>query len=123
MRETVEAQAQARIDGDTAAFASYMTPQAVLQLGGNGMGAPALPHARRFDVIDITDAGDGGTALVRYAGRGVSYDVRTVWRRADGLWRAVEAEVPPESVQASWWRRLFGGAPSAPGPAQRKDLS
>ena len=123
MRETVEAQAQARVEGDTAAFASYMTPQAVLQLGGNGLGAPALPRARRYDIIDITETGDGGTALVRYAGRGVRYEVRSSWRLTDGLWRAVEAEVPPGSVQASWWRRLFGGAPSAPGPAQRKDLS
>ncbi|MBI5285347.1 MAG: nuclear transport factor 2 family protein [Chloroflexi bacterium] len=123
MRETVEAQAQARVDGDAAAFSSYMTPQAVLQLGGNGMGAPALPRARRYEIVDITESVDGGTAIVRYGGRGVCYDVRSIWRLADGLWRAVEAEVPPESVRASWWRRLLGGAPSAPGSAQRKDLS
>jgi hypothetical protein len=123
MRETVEAHAQARVDGDLAAFASYMTPQAVLQLGGNGMGAPALPRARTYVVIDITESGDSRAALVRYVGLGVRYDMRTAWRIDGGLWRAVEAEIPPGSVRASWWRRLLGGAPPIPPPVQRKDLS
>ncbi len=58
VRELVEAQARARIADDLAAFASYMTPQAVLQLGGNGAGPRPLPRPRRFDVLDITPQGD-----------------------------------------------------------------
>ncbi len=123
VREAVEAQARARVRDDVAAFASTMTPQAVLRLGGNGMGAPALPRARTFDILDITDTGDVVAAAVRFRGGGVSYTLRTSWRTIDGLWKAVDAHVPPESVHASWWRRALRGSPAAPARAERRDLS
>ncbi len=123
MRRAVEALAEARVRDDVAAFASYMTPQAVLQLGGNGMGAPALPRPGKFEVIDITGEGGGGSASVRFSGRGVSYELRTRWQLVDGMWKAVEAEVPAASVRTSWWRRLFRGSPSAPPKVERRDLS
>ena len=53
VRQLVEAQARARVADDAAAFASYMTPQAVLQLGGNGAGRRPLPRPRRFDILDV----------------------------------------------------------------------
>jgi hypothetical protein len=123
VREAVEAQATARVQDDVAAFASSMTPQAVLKLGGNGAGAHALPRARTFDILDITDTGDAVAASVRFRSRGVSYVLRTTWRSVNGLWTAVDAQVPPESIHVSWWRRLFGRAPSVPVPTERRDLS
>ena len=123
VREAVEAQARARVRDDEAAFASFMTPQAVLRLGGNGMGAQALPRARAFDVLDITNAEDVVAAVVRFRGGGVAYTMRTSWRPVDGLWKAVDAEVPAESVRVSWWRRVFRGSPAAPERPDRRDLS
>ncbi len=123
VRELVEAQARARIADDLAAFASYMTPQAVLQLGGNGAGPRPLPRPRRFDVLDITPQGDAIAAVVRFRGGGVAYEFRTTWQRIDGVWKAVDAIVPAASVRVSWWRRLFGGGAESPGRPARRDLS
>lgn len=120
LRETVEAQAQARVRQDAAAFASYMTPQAIVTLGGNGLGAPRVGRARRFEVLDIAEDGDRGTSEVRFDGGG-SYVIRARWRLTEGAWRAVEAEIPPESVTLSWWRRIFG-AKSKPEPVERRPL-
>ena len=120
LRETVEAQAQARVCQDAATFASYMTPQAVMTLGGNGFGAPRVGRARRFEILDVTEDGDRGTSEVRFDGGG-SYVIRALWRLTDGAWRAVEAEIPPESVRVPWWRRLFGASPKRD-PVERRPL-
>ena len=123
VQKLVEAQARARVAGDVAAFASFMTPQAVLQLGGNGAGPRPLPRPRRFDVLDITPQGDALAAAVRFRGAGVSYDLRTTWKLIDGVWKAVDASIPSGSVRVSWWRRLFGSTAASPAPPARRDLS
>jgi hypothetical protein len=87
------------------------------------MGAAALPRPRKFEIVEITGDGEAGAASVRFSGGGVSYVMRTAWRLIDGLWKVVEAEVPAGSVRASWWRRIVGGAPAAPQPVERRDLS
>jgi len=122
LREAVERQAEARVRGDDAAFASYMTPQALLQLGGSGLGAPVLPRARAYKLLDIIEHGDLAESVVRYAGGG-SYVVRTRWRLIDGVWKGVEAEIPPDSMRAPWWRRLVGRGPRPARPVDRRDLS
>ncbi len=123
VRQLVEAQARARVADDVAAFASYMTPQAVLQLGGNGAGARPLPRPRRFDVLEITPHDDAVGAAVRYRGGGVSYELRTTWQLVDGVWKAVDASIPAGTVRVAWWRRLFGGRAEAPAKPARRDLS
>ena len=123
VRRLVEEQARARVADDLAAFASYMTPQAVLQLGGNGAGPRPLPRPRRFDILDITMQGEAAAASVRFRGGGVSYELRTTWQRIDGVWKAVDATVPAGSIRVSWWRRLFGGGAESPGRPARRDLS
>jgi len=123
VRRLVEAQAQARVSDDLAAFASYMTPQAVLQLGGNGAGPRPLPRARRFSILDITRQGDAVGAVVRFRGIGASYELRTTWQRIDGAWKATDASVPAESVRVSWWRRLLGAGTEPPARPARRDLS
>lgn len=120
LRETVEAQARARVGQDAATFASYMTPQAVVMLGGNGLGAPRVGRSRRYEIVDITEDGDRGASEVRYRGSG-SYAIRTRWRLIDGAWRAVEAEIPRDSVSLPWWRRLLGSS-TRPEPVERRDL-
>ncbi|HYM14372.1 MAG TPA: hypothetical protein VEZ14_02305 [Dehalococcoidia bacterium] len=123
LRETVERQAAARVAGDEAAFASYLTAQALLQLGGGGRGAPVLPRARRYEILDISDRGDGtADTAVRFEGAG-SYVVRTRWESDAGVWRGVEAKVPAESMRTPWWRRLIGQGPRAARTVERRDLS
>ncbi len=122
LRAAVEAQARARVEGDTALFASYMTAQALLQLGG-----VALPPGRlkNHQVLDISADGDSATrsADVRYAGAW-TYVLRTRWQFVDGAWKATEATLLADTVRAPWWRRLIGrDALSRRPPAQRRDLS
>jgi hypothetical protein len=122
LRDTVGRQADARVRGDDAAFASYMTPQALLQLSGNGLGGPMLPRARMYNILDITDQGSSAESSVRYVGAG-SYVIRTRWRLIDGVWKGVEAEVPQDSMRAPWWRRLLRQGPRPAPPVERRDLS
>lgn len=123
LRQAVEAQARARVAGDIATFASYVTPQALLRLHRQGATLRAGPGIRRYEVLDITVQNGAGSSDVRYSGGG-SYVLRTRWERPGGLWKAIMVEMPPESVRGSWWRRLLrmerAGAPSVP---ERRDLS
>ena len=119
MRAAVEAQAEAHVRGDAAAFASYMTPQALLQIGGD-----TLPshRTRRFRVTAIDGDSASGSAEVRYEGSW-SYALRSHWQLVDGLWRATDAELVPDSVRAPWWRRIIGRTDHRAVPApERRDL-
>lgn len=123
VRQLVEAQARARVVGDVATFASYMTPRALVQLGANGVGPRTLPRPRRFEILDISEQDGSIIASVRFRGGGVAYELRTTWRRVDGTWKAVDATMPPGSVRVSWWRRVFGRAAESPDRPARRDLS
>jgi hypothetical protein len=123
LRQAVEAQAAARVAGDIATFASYVTPQALLRLHRQGETLRAGTGVRRYEVLDITKRADGGSSDVRYIGSG-SYVLRTRWERRDGLWKAVMVEMPPELAVRPWWRRVLrlerrGGLPPV---ADRRDL-
>ena len=105
LRATVEAQANARVSGDLAAYASHMTPQALLRLHRTGTGRER--RSRSFDVLLVEAKGDSGVSEVRYAGSG-SYVVRTRWERRDGHWKAIMVEIPRALVRAPLWKRLLG---------------
>jgi len=122
LRDAVERQAAARVRRDDATFASFLTPQALLQLSGNGLAPPRLPQARRYEILDISEQDGRGESLVRYLAAG-AYAVRTTWERADGVWRGVAVELPPELMRAPWWRRLLGRGPRPAPPVKRRDLS
>jgi len=118
LREAVEGQARARVKHDLAAFASYMTPQAIVQLGRQ----PAAPRrSRSFAVVSVAEDGGEGAAEVRFSGGG-AYLLRTRWQRIDGRWKVVDATIPAESIRAPWWRRIFGGGRPEAVP-ERRDLS
>jgi hypothetical protein len=111
------------VRGDQATFASDISERTLLKLGGGGLGSPVLPHARRYRIVDISDQGDGsGESSVEFVGAG-RYVLVTRWRRADGAWRGVDAEIPAESMRAPWWRRMLGQGPKPAPPVERKDLS
>lgn len=104
LRAAVEGQASARVGRDEASFASYMTAQAVLQLGSAGVprGAPS-----RYAIGDVVDGSDGATTIdVRYAGSW-SYTLRLAWERVDGRWKVTRAELVTDSLTAPLWRRLL----------------
>jgi hypothetical protein len=108
LRSAVQRQAEAHVRGDAAAFASFMTPGALLRLWENGHG-----HPRRFDVVAVEE-GDGiGESAVRYSGRG-SYVLRQRWERRDGAWKSIDAERPSSEVKMPMWQRVLrlgrGGA-------------
>jgi hypothetical protein len=82
-----------------------------------------LPRVNGYDVLDVNDHGDGtGESSVRFTGGG-SYLIVTRWQNMDGMWRGVEAEIPPSEMKASWWHKLFGRGPRPARPVERKDLS
>jgi hypothetical protein len=123
LRQAVEAQAQARVVGDIAKFASYMTPQALMRLHRQGEPLRGGKGIANYEVLDITMIGLAGSSDVQYSGSG-SYVLRTRWERPDGLWRAVMVEMPPDSVRGPWWRRVLHLERRAEGPstAERRDL-
>jgi hypothetical protein len=122
LRQAVEAQADARVRGDLAAFAVHTTPQALLRLHRSGFG-PRDAAARSFEVLEIEENGDSGRSDVQYRGGG-TYVLRTGWERRDGVWKAIMIDMPPELVAVPWWKRLLGigGRKGQPGP-ERRDLS
>ena len=107
LRSVVERQALAHVRGDAAAFASFMTPAALLQLREN-----AHPHPRRFDIVTIEERDGVGESAVRYSGRG-SYVLRQRWERRDATWKSIDAERPASEVTMPLWQRVlrFGRAP------------
>ena len=121
LRQVVEDQAQARVRGDFAKFASYMTPQAVLRM--HRQGEPLRGRGiRGYEIVDLSVRGAVGGSDVRYSGGG-SYVMRTRWERPDGLWKAVIVEMPPDSIRSPWWRRMLGLGPRQDPPApERRDL-
>jgi hypothetical protein len=123
LREAISAQAHARVAGDIATFASFMTPQALLRLHRQGEPLRAGHGVKRYNILDITERGDAAMSDVRYEGAG-SYVLRTRWERPDGLWKAVMVEMPADLRRAPWWRRLLGlgRAGADPAPTERRDL-
>lgn len=105
LRDAVEAQAKAHVAGDIATFASFLTPQALLQLreldGGD--------RPRAFRVVEVEEQEERGVSDVEYRGR-TTYVLRQRWQRDGDTWRSVEARRPAESVRVPFWRRLFGRA-------------
>lgn len=88
LADVVRQQAEARLRGDEAWFAAWMTPQALLQLRGT-------PHgARSVRVLHVFAEGDGGSSEVRYTSLRETYVIRQQWLRADGAWRCVAAACP-----------------------------
>jgi hypothetical protein len=79
-----------------------MTPQALLQLRGNGHVRP-----RRFEVVVVDERQGVGQTAVRYLGRG-SYVLRQRWEQRDGLWKTIDARRPPEEMKFPLLQRLLG---------------
>jgi hypothetical protein len=122
LRATVEQQASRRAAGDVAAFASFMTPQALVQLRNGGAPAAVDGSVKRYVLQEVIEDGDRGVSRVTFSGTGVRYDIIQSWELQDGLWKAVEARRPPETVRLAWWRRLLGVFGRREPPAERKDL-
>ena len=122
LRQAVEAQADARVRGDLAAFAVHTTPQALLRLHRSGVG-PRDTTVRSFELLRVEETGDSGRSDVLYKGGG-SYVLRTGWERRDNLWKAIMIEMPPELMSVPWWRRVLGAGRRKPEPGEdRRDLS
>ncbi|HEX5478155.1 MAG TPA: hypothetical protein VFY79_00395 [Dehalococcoidia bacterium] len=118
LRAAVEQQAHAHVTGDEAAFASWMEPGAVVELGRTAEQARGI-RPRRFNIITVAANDAGGSSAVRYDGGG-SYVIEQRWELSGGGWKAVRAERPPESIRQPRWRRLFARRQPAP---ERRDLS
>jgi len=99
LHEAVEAQARARVRGDDATFASYMTPQALLQLRANGR------RPRSYRVVSVAHRGGVGETSVRYEGDG-TFLMRQRWEQRGGAWKSIDATQESDRVRPLW-RRLF----------------
>lgn len=120
LRATVEAQARAHVTGDTARFASYMTPAALVELGRSADVARGIAP-KRYEIIAVEPDGDTGASEVLFAGRG-RYVVRSRWSRSADGWKATSAERPRETIRQPWWRRWRPGAGAETQP-ERQELS
>lgn len=83
--DVVRRQAEARVRGDDAWFAAWMTSQALLQLRSAPRGA------RSFRVLSVSEDGDAAVSRVRYASLRETYIIEQRWLRAEGAWRCVAA--------------------------------
>jgi hypothetical protein len=117
LRAAVEAQATAYVQGDMAAFASFMAPSAVLGLREDE--GHRRPSPRRYRVVAVGLDGDDGRAEVEYSGRGGRFTLAGRWRREGGVWRCVEAA--PEGVRHAWWARMTRGLRRPERPAERRE--
>jgi hypothetical protein len=105
LQAAVEAQAAARVKGNIAAFAAYMTPQALLRMHRAGSG-PRDRRSNSYQVLSVDESGDAGRSELRF--RGVAnYVLRTRWERRNGVWKAVMVETPPEGNRPGWWKRML----------------
>lgn len=99
LREAVESQARAYVRGDHAAFASYMTAQALLQLRGNGH------RPRNYRVMSVSERDGVGQSSVVYRGGGrIVLEQR--WERRGDAWKAIDAVQNVEEKRALWRRLL-----------------
>jgi hypothetical protein len=122
LRQVVEDQARARVSGDVAKFASYMTPQALLRLHRQGEPLRGGRGIKNYEILNITMRGEAADTDVRYSGAG-SYVLRTRWERREALWKAVMVEMPPGLTRGSWWQRLLRlERNSEPAGSDRRDL-
>jgi hypothetical protein len=115
LRNVVEAQARALIEGDMATFASYAAPSALPALYRR----PRPESARGFQIVDVSDDGTHGHSEVRF-GAADNYTMRGVWQRSPAGWKAISFDIPPIRPRAPWWKSLFRAR--APHP-EREDLS
>jgi hypothetical protein len=104
LRDAVEAHASALVLGDIARFASYMTPQALVQMGAEGG-----TRFKRYQVTFVAEDGPIGTSTVIFRG-GVVLHLSARWERAGDAWRIVAVERVTEPSRA-WWRRKAGEQP------------
>ncbi len=118
LREAVEAQAAALVQGDLAAFASYAAPQALPLM----YRTPSPTRVRAYNILDIDTVDDHGRSEVQFRGRW-SYLMRGAWQRTDRGWKAVALDIPPESMRTSLWRRLLLKSDTREPVPPREDLS
>jgi hypothetical protein len=109
--------AESRVKGDVAAFASHMTPQAVLALHREEI---SKRRPRRYQVLEVVADGDTGSSVVEFSGAG-RYALALGWQRSNGSWKVTDARIPEASIRHPWWRKLLRGRRRR--PAERKDLS
>jgi hypothetical protein len=88
----VEAQAAARVEGDSLTFGGYALPNTRIPGGA----------AKSFEVLETKSEGEEGTSLVRYNGaKGAgSYVLKQHWRRIDESWRVVSFERPADMIES-----------------------
>ena len=108
LEDVVRQQAEARVRGDDAWFAAWMTPQALLQLRDAPRGA------RSMRIASASADGDAGVSHVRYTGMCETYVIEQRWLLADGAWRCVAASVRERKLTIiGRIASLFGRAPEA----------
>ena len=118
LREAVEAQAQALVEGDLAMFASYALPQALLSM----YRSPVRERIRSFEMLHVEIEGELGKSDVAY--RGASrFVLRSSWLITDAGWKASAIDVSEEPNPESFLRRVTGFGRSATPVPQREDLS
>ncbi len=117
---TALAHAEAFARGDGAAFASYMTPQAVVALRGATRVRP-LFGAPRAELVRAEAHAGRGESEARIRGGG-EQTLRCTWEWRDGKWVAVRTTLDPARPPRPWWRRLSGSAGEVAMP-ERQDLA
>jgi hypothetical protein len=105
LRQAVEAQARARVDGDATGFSSFCTPQALASFR-------AMPGSRPrgFDVLALVASGATGSSDVLYRGRG-THVLAQRWQVLDGVWTTVDIKRLAAPRQSLWQRisAMLGG--------------
>ena len=105
LKQAVEAQARARVDGDATGFASFCTPQALASFR-------AMPESRPrgFELLALVASGATGSSDVLYRGRG-THVLAQRWQVVDGVWTTVDITRLPAPAQSLWERisAMLGG--------------
>jgi len=90
LAESVNEQAQARVDMSIQGYARFLTPEAVDSLRASFPGIP--PRVSGFEVATVDQVGNDYVVDVRYSNREESFIVQSKWRKLESGWMVVHAE-------------------------------
>jgi hypothetical protein len=103
--DSVNDQAQARVEMNVQGYSKYLTPAAIDSLRASFPGIP--PRVNRYEIASQAEEGSAHVIEIRYFSRDEAFVVRSRWGKEGDDWKVLHAE------------RLWEEGQKKPGPVSR----